>query len=397
MERNKGADDFADCIVKRSNWDIIIKIKLLVLILIVPMAFSLLAMGAYTLLRDSPSVGDSLLGGSTIALSIEFSIVSFILYCFVRRSRNHRARDIIWMDALIEYVSLKGYDASNLRTIRDKEAEHSGTPIVYASFVMWIVTVIFIVAMGMILYQWGPANERNGMLYVIAASYILLMVQFFITLGMSYRFPHRHDSVQAEFTREFSRTAEGFGLHVPPMEGMVPKPNTLVNIVLFVLTFGLYSIFLLLVSCYSMNKHIYAQWDYEEKLLGAIIDHEGGKGIEGAGAQSGNQALRFLRNTLVRSDHSADEVCRPAVGDLDLVELAKGDVFPDDHRSVVVGTQNGAVLAGLCGECGEPPVDHGSVDIELGLVLHTGELRGPLAGDPPMHLGHAEGIRPRPR
>jgi hypothetical protein len=37
---------------------------------------------------------------------------------------------------------------------------------------------------------------------------------------------------------------------------------------------------LVIYSIYSLNRHLYNQWAYEERLLGDIMDVEGAIGIE---------------------------------------------------------------------------------------------------------------------
>ena len=130
-------------------------------------------------------------------------------------------------------------------------------------------------------------------------AYLLVMVQFAVTLGSTIRFPYRHDDMQCRFTKELSDACSGFGLSVKPMEPSVRKPHSIVNAILFVITLGLYAFILLLLANRRTNRHITSQWRYESHLMVSIIRFEGGIGVEGYGDnQPKNWLVRLIFNVL---------------------------------------------------------------------------------------------------
>lgn len=298
MERNEFADDYIDRVVRRSEKDMIIKMKLALLAAVVPALMSAVVGTAVYSTNMDLFVGDSMMVGMIVGISVECSILSFILYTFARRSYNHSRRDRGCMAALSGYAGSKGCDVSRLDEIRHRVTKRTGLPSLVMSFVMWVFTVVYLVILGA-MFRGGLTAEDDVVYMMAFVSYVLLLIQFLLTLGASYRFPYKHDSLQVEFSREFSDRCEEFGLRVKPMERIISKPKTILNILLFVVTLGLYTVVLLLASCYNMNKHLYAQWDSEEKLVNAIVEHEGGRGIEGIGTnQPESTVMRVLKNLI---------------------------------------------------------------------------------------------------
>ena len=72
---------------------------------------------------------------------------------------------------------------------------------------------------------------------------------------------------------------EDLGINVDVIRPMVKTHRLIVNLVLFVLTFGIYALYIVGSSTTGMNRHIFSQWGYEEKLLSEIMRIEGSTGI----------------------------------------------------------------------------------------------------------------------
>lgn len=88
MERNEFADDYIDRVVRRSEKDMIIKMKLALLAAVVPALMSAVVGTAVYSTNMDLFVGDSMMVGMIVGISVECSILSFILYTFARRSYN---------------------------------------------------------------------------------------------------------------------------------------------------------------------------------------------------------------------------------------------------------------------------------------------------------------------
>ncbi len=298
MDRNEWADGFVDCVVKRSWKDSVLSTPVVLLALFIPLAISIVIVSYQYFIHSDIFDRRALELGVVMVMVVECGIASFILFTITRRSRNHLARDLDWMDSLIGYVESHGRDASDLRAIRKRASRGAWNARYAISAGIWILNVVYIV--GIVLYiRLGADLYSDPVMELLLLSYIMLMVQYVFTFGSTTGFPYRHDSLQCEFVREFRARADSFGLYVDPLEPSVPKSHPIVRAVLFVVTIGLFSIPLLLWCNHQMNKHIRTQWKFESDLVVSMIRFEGGIGIEGVGYnQPGNWLGRVLNNLI---------------------------------------------------------------------------------------------------
>ncbi len=123
MERNRGADEFVNCVVHRGDRDMMIKPWLFIASLVVPLICGT-TMAAWILWIDTYSVevhfsansyGGCLRVLVISAFAIEAALSSFMMFCVARRNRNHLGRDAEWMSALCDYVESKGGNAIELQ------------------------------------------------------------------------------------------------------------------------------------------------------------------------------------------------------------------------------------------------------------------------------------------
>lgn len=309
MERNRGADEFVNCVVHRGDRDMMIKPWLFIASLVVPLICGT-AMAAWILWIDTYSVevhfsADSYGGCLRIlvisAFAIEAALSSFMMFCVARRNRNHLGRDAEWMSALCDYVESKGGNAIELRKTARKCSSIIGGPVTKISMIVWIILVLTIVVLGIWFHQLDPGTGIEVPLAVIAFSwtpvFFLLIVQFALTFGSVLGFPARHDKIQADFTKELEKQCARFGLRIEPLEHKVLRRDIWIHTVLLILTLGLYSFADLFVSCREMNAHLVEQWAYEEELMRRIIEFEGGIGIETCGEGS-SRVTRILGNLM---------------------------------------------------------------------------------------------------
>ena len=309
MERNRGADEFVNCVVHRGDRDMMIKPWLFTASLLVPLIYGA-AMAAWILWSDTHSGGvhfpaDSYDGCIRVlvisAFATEAALSSFMMFCVARRNRNHLGRDAEWMSALCDYVESKSGNTVELRKTARKCSSIIGGPVTKISMIVWILLVLTIVVLGIWFHQLDPGTGNEIPLAVMAFNwtpvFFLLIVQFALTFGSVLGFPARHDKVQADFTKELEKQCARFGLRIEPMEHKVLRRDIWVHAVLLVLALGLYSFAYLFVSCREMNAHLVEQWAYEEELMRRIIEFEGGTGIETCGEGSG-RVTRILGNLM---------------------------------------------------------------------------------------------------
>ena len=309
MERNRGADEFVNCVVHRGDRDMIIKPWLFIASLLVPLIYGA-AMTAWILWSDTHSGGvhfpaDSYDGCIRVlvisAFATEAALSSFMMFCVARRNRNHLGRDAEWMSALCDYVESKGGNAIELRKTARKCSSIIGGPVTKISMIVWILLVLTIVVLGIWFHQLDPGTGNEVPLAVMAFNwtpvFFLLIVQFALTFGSVLGFPARHDKVQTDFTKELEKQCARFGLRIEPMEHKVLRRDIWIHAILLILTLGLYSFAYLFVSCREMNAHLVEQWAYEEELMRRIIEFEGGTGIETCDEGSG-RVTRILGNLM---------------------------------------------------------------------------------------------------
>lgn len=296
MERNQWADRFTDTVVRRTDYDSVPGTDTVVLILLIPAIFGLLVTAVILIYHaevfDDP---DTTYIATAMGLLAQCGLAAFVLFSLANRTRRHVLRDTIWMDSLIGYVESHDADASGMRRVRD-EIPHYYNISAFVSAGLWIVTTVIVVAGGIAMSRAGLSDFAYD---TLVYAYLLVMVQFAVTLGSTIRFPYRHDDMQCRFTEELSDACSGFGLSVKPMEPSVRKPHSIANAILFVITLGLYAFILLLLANHRTNRHITSQWRYESHLMVSIIRFEGGIGVEGYGDnQPKNWLVRLIFNVL---------------------------------------------------------------------------------------------------
>ncbi|MDO5862291.1 MAG: hypothetical protein Q4Q58_05830 [Thermoplasmata archaeon] len=312
MHRNRAADEFVNCVVRRGDRDLLLKPWLILLTLVAPMALgSMLALGTVFYLDANSSSHvfpqddasrEELIDVFLFAISAtEAALASFLVFCVTRRNRNHLDRDAVWMGSLCDYVESHGGDAKEMRRLSEKTVGRYGEMVTMFSKAAWAVLVAVLALSGIVLsYTTGLFD--GGWPYLsfvaMAAVYVLLMVQFVFTVSAVFGLPARHDSIQAKFTEELEGRCALFGLYVGKMEHTVMRRNIWVHGILMAVTLGMYSFVYLFIACRDMNQHLRTQWAYEEDLMRRIVEFEGGTGIECTDEGRPGAAARFLGNLM---------------------------------------------------------------------------------------------------
>ena len=315
MERNTHADGFVNCVVRRGDRDVLIKPWLLAATLLVPMIVGVV-LCASAIESDSasdspvlPSGGEPMLELAIAVITLNIALAAFMVYSVARRNRNHLKRDREWMGSLCGLVDSHGGDATRMREVMDRESYRSKEKVTGLSGALCGLIIVIVASFGVV-----PAllDVDVPSLLLMACAFVLLVLEFMATIGIVFGLPSTHDKVQSEFTKELKAAAAPIGLNVPAMEHTVRRRWQLVHIVLMVCTVGLYSFVYLFLACKSMNKHIRAQWAYEEDLMRRVISFEGGTGIEATEEGSPSRAARIARNLFRRRRGEPGPGARPA-------------------------------------------------------------------------------------
>ena len=298
MERNEWADRFTDNVIRRTDRDSSTSAYVVLLLLAFPPILAV-AFGAFVVLGNREIFGtDDLTIPIVTALVGECCITSFLLFSMNRTDRRHQSRDMEWMDSLIGYVKSKDGDTSEMERSRAKLRITGWRAKGVFSAAILTVNLLILVALGASMLAGIDILDHNITAFVIA-SYVLLLIQLVFTMGTTIRFPYRHERAQCEFTEALSREMRAIGIQCEPMVRATHRTFMVVHILLFVVTLGLYSAVLLLLTTHRMNRHIRIQWKYEEELMRRIIEFEGGVGVEGVGCnQPRNRVARALKNSM---------------------------------------------------------------------------------------------------
>lgn len=296
MERNEYADEFADCVVRRTEYDTVMKPGILLLTMVLP---ALMALAAVTLVIDT-NLGtnfteEGVRAGILVALVVECCIIGYLLYTLSGRTQRHQARDDIWAEALIGYARTKGSDTAEMERLASKMHRRGRSPLRALSLVLWGFSVLFLLALG--IYLGLLAQPLDNRVFVLGtASYGLLILQFLLSTGLTYGFPRGHEKSQIRFAEEFSARMGDVGIDMPVMKPVVGKPHWVICIILFIITLGLFSLIMFLLACRSMNLHIHNQWHYEEDVLKRIIEIEGGKSVRPVEGSRMGLARSFIKS-----------------------------------------------------------------------------------------------------
>ncbi len=299
MERNGWADRFTDNVIRRTERDICMSVYVVLLLLVLPpVAAAVFCPLIIEINHDIFVDGSDLAIAVVTAMVGECCMASFLLFSMNRAGRKHQSRDLEWMDALIGYVESKGGDTTEMHEVRDR-IRMTGWKVKGAfSGFMLLLGLILLLATGLFMYLGIDVISENVRVLVVV-SYVLLLIQLVFTMSTTIRFPYRHDKAQCLFTEALSTQLRHIGIPTEPMKRSIHRRFMVVHIILFVVTLGLYSSVLLMLTIHRLNVHIRKQWKYEERLMADIIEFEGGVGVEGIGFnQPRNAAARFLKNTM---------------------------------------------------------------------------------------------------
>lgn len=277
--RNEAADRFADCVVSRSEHDLILRMSLLLFTaFVMPLVAG--AISTYiieTYISDGVLTANSTKVSFCVFITVFCSVICFIMYVMVGRTSNHMKRDREWFDSLADYAESKGCDTSELRGINTRYSESAVSLARITSFVCWLSTVVL---MFVTLFYFTTDLSAIHPLACLLLIYVIMVLQFFLAMIPTVSFATNHDRYQSRFTESLKGLLASKGVHIESMYGSARRTHKILWLILTIVTFGLFYAVLVIYSVYALNRHIYSQWAYEERLLDAIIDAEGATGIE---------------------------------------------------------------------------------------------------------------------
>lgn len=296
--RNEYADRFCDCVVNRSSKDYFIRFHIVLIFLVV--------VGIITIVMIEPIcdyysnyrmwfIPDSMDIAVMFIVCFLCSLFSFTLMSMGRRAVIHERRDAEWRESLIGYIRSYGGDVTRLEAMGSETGEKGLNVSFAVSFLFWVLICVSIIVLA--LFQINAGSEMVELSNTAVISiYVFVMLQFLLTIGSIVWYPYGHRRHQVAFTEELSVAfSEHCDIDIRPMTVSSKTHSRLFHVILFIATLGIYSIFLVGLSCAVMNRHIEEQWMFEDELLEKIIEREGAVGV---GPTRGNDTHRPVKGIL---------------------------------------------------------------------------------------------------
>lgn len=293
------ADEFTDCVMTRTKYDTVMRMKLTTALLV---AVPLLSLCIVLVLSSSLSedgaypLEDLVILGLFSFVMCMVIIMSFVLGKMVHRLESHTKRDRIWMRSLMDYADSYGANITNMSEmiLRMTSWKFKWSVIISAFFFVVLVLFMFYFEASIIL---DPViNSASWSMLLI--SFLLILLQMLITSAFIFNATWKHSKIQSDFMDEFSHSMSESGLQTQPMLVLNKPMNRWLHAFLCIMTVGVWSIIILIHESNSMNHHIYYQWKYEEQLLSRIMAKENCSGIKGIETEGSNALVQFLKNVL---------------------------------------------------------------------------------------------------
>ncbi len=271
------ANHFVNCVMNRYRNDTIMRVYVTLLLIAIPFMAAGFGLVLIDFKNGDLQITEYLYSVSMMLMWFIFMILMFLTY---RRLEDHSNRDNSWRDILIHYAMERGCNTVELQKCDRYCRSNESSSIIYpAMIIMTIYFLLFVLTVcypKVVYYEFG-IHLSLSILMILGAAFNFLMFIMVFTYSMKY--PYRHEFAQIQFVDEFRRVMSRDNLIVPEMLPAVKHMWLIVHIFLFMITGGLYSIYLLVATYRSTNDHLFNQWSYEIRLMDAIVKHEGGRGI----------------------------------------------------------------------------------------------------------------------
>ena len=285
---NECADAFLDCIMKRSRYDTMMHMGMIILVMVVT---PIIILG---FIHTQDYLDTREISGIIGAQLLENLIFNFIIFSIVLALYKHHCRDILWMNALAGYAESYGHDVSELRGII-REFDDRGIRLVVKVF------RIYIIALTVLTVIQGVAVSVKGLdidtcVHIVEMLALLMLILLCISTGYQFKKLRKYDSLQRRFERLFCSMMSKELHGITPNAGRIWAKWVWPHVILMIVTVGLYSLPFSLYVVHTMNVHITTQHRFEGRLMVAIMEKEGATGIRRIEKDQGNRIGSAIRN-----------------------------------------------------------------------------------------------------
>ena len=269
-----GADRFLNCVLNRSEKDLVLKILVLMLIVLGTPAYMLYGMIKFQIQAEYVYTLDMYY---TIVLLMGIVAV-FLIFNMISALIRHHERDVEWMSSLIEYANHFGKDVSALVDIRD---EFLGlTSRKYLRMAFWLFVAVTVADTVQMMYYAFYYMEEDVAIASEMMTALVILVSLSISNGYVYYTMWRVDTLQCSFTEVFAEMMSEEEHILQPMERRCKEPRLWIHVVLMIATLGIYTQVFALMTVHKMNLHIKGQWRYERSVLEWMGRKDGAVGVE---------------------------------------------------------------------------------------------------------------------
>ena len=273
------ANRFVNCVMNRYRSDTVVRTGATLLLIIMPLIA--LVFGSIYKVISSEETGDEIVFLGFTAGFMFYYVVMIVMFMMYRRLIDHSARDAVWREALMRYAASRGCDISGMHSIDVTIKYEERTLAEWPAIILMAIGFLVFAVVGGIPKKVGFSDTTDGthLIVLILVSIVLCTLVFAFVFLYTLRFPHMHESNQISFTEEFSRQMYARDVQMLPMKQVVTQKSIVLSIILFVITGGLFGLWMIYCAYTDANNHIQNQWSYENRIMNKIIRGTGGTGI----------------------------------------------------------------------------------------------------------------------
>ena len=191
-----------------------------------------------------------------------------MMYVMATRVNKHNKRDAELMTDLCEYLKQRVQGGErNENIIEIRECTPKDVTKQSALFIFFFAT-LFPAAFGALIYAMGLTTDAD---YVAFRLILVSLGLGLLVILININYPRFHEKRFIRFSAATVAAFESLGVHMDGYREVVGKRNLYLLILLSVVTLGIFLVVWLCISMRDFNRHISEQWNFENRLMDAMI------------------------------------------------------------------------------------------------------------------------------
>lgn len=194
-------------------------------------------------------------------------LVLALMYVLATRVNKHNRRDADLMTDVCEYLESNVPDGESNRDIAFMRSQIPGTMGQFVLFILFFAA-LFPAAFGALIYARGLTENADDLaLRLIVVSFVLGLTIILININ----YPRLHEKRFIRFSDASVRVLESAGIAMKGYGQVIGGRNVYFMAILSIITLGVFVVIWLCISMRDFNRHISEQWNYEDRLLTALV------------------------------------------------------------------------------------------------------------------------------